>query len=65
MYKVVIIGAGWAGCLLRYKESRCGGCLLERTDMILGLGNVGGIMEQWTIYCSGRKYTVRAEIHFI
>lgn len=47
MYKVVIIGAGWAGCAAAVTAKKAGAdvTLLERTDMILGLGNVGGIMR--------------------
>lgn len=47
MYKVVIIGAGWAGCAAAVTARKAGAevVLLERTDMILGLGNVGGIMR--------------------
>lgn len=45
--KVVIVGAGWAGVAAAY-EAKKGGAdvtLLERTDMILGTGLVGGIMR--------------------
>ncbi len=47
MYKVVIIGAGWAGCAAAVTAKKAGAevTMLERTDMILGLGNVGGIMR--------------------
>ncbi|NLK72256.1 MAG: FAD-dependent oxidoreductase, partial [Clostridiales bacterium] len=40
MYKVVIIGAGWAGCAAAVTARKAGAevVLLERTDMILGLG---------------------------
>ncbi len=45
--KVVIIGAGWAGSAAAI-AARKGGAdvlLLERTDMVLGCGLVGGIMR--------------------
>ena len=47
MYKVVIIGGGWAGCAAAITAKKAGAqvAILERTDMILGLGNVGGIMR--------------------
>lgn len=45
--KVVIIGGGWAGCAaaLQVKKSGADVLLIERTDLLLGLGNVGGIMR--------------------
>lgn len=45
--KVIVIGAGWAGCAAAISAKKAGAQvkLLERTDMILGLGNVGGIMR--------------------
>lgn len=45
--KVVIIGGGWAGCAaaLQAKKSGADVILIEKTDMLLGLGNVGGIMR--------------------
>lgn len=47
MAKVVIIGGGWAGCAAALTASKAGAevILLEKTDMLLGLGNVGGIMR--------------------
>lgn len=47
MSKVVIIGGGWAGCAAALTAKSAGAevILLERTDMLLGLGNVGGIMR--------------------
>ena len=46
MYKVVIIGGGWSGCAAALAARKEGAevTLLEKTDMLLGLGNVGGIM---------------------
>ncbi len=47
MAKIVIIGGGWAGCAAAITAKKAGGDvhLYERTDMLLGLGNVGGIMR--------------------
>lgn len=47
MYKVVIIGGGWSGCAAALAARKAGAevTLLEKTDMLLGLGNVGGIMR--------------------
>lgn len=47
MIKVVIIGGGWSGCAAAIGAAKAGGqvTLLERTDMLLGTGLVGGIMR--------------------
>lgn len=47
MIKVVIIGGGWAGCAAAITAKKGGASvtLIERTDLLLGLGNVGGIMR--------------------
>lgn len=47
MKTVVIIGGGWAGCAASISAKKAGAnvIILERTDMLLGLGNVGGIMR--------------------
>lgn len=47
MYKVVVIGGGWSGCAAALTARKAGAevVLLEKTDMLLGLGNVGGIMR--------------------
>ena len=47
MYKVVIIGGGWSGCAAAVSARKAGAevTLLEKTDLLLGLGNVGGIMR--------------------
>lgn len=47
MVKVVIIGGGWAGCAAAVAAKKAGAkvTLIERTDMLLGLGNIGGIMR--------------------
>jgi hypothetical protein len=45
--RVVIVGAGWAGCAAAIAAKKQGAqvSLIERTDMILGCGLVGGIMR--------------------
>lgn len=47
MTQVVIAGGGWAGCAAAYEAATQGAkvTLLERTDMLLGTGLVGGIMR--------------------
>lgn len=45
--KVVIVGGGWAGCAAAIVARKQGAEIeiYEKTDMLLGLGNVGGIMR--------------------
>jgi len=45
--KVIVVGAGWAGCAaaISAKKQRAEVVLVERTDMLLGTGLVGGIMR--------------------
>lgn len=45
--KVIIIGGGWAGCAASITAKKAGAevHIYEKTDMLLGLGNVGGIMR--------------------
>lgn len=47
MYKIVVIGGGWSGCAAALAAKKAGAdvTLLEKTDLLLGLGNVGGIMR--------------------
>ncbi len=47
MSKIVITGAGWSGCAAAIRAAKQGHevVLLEKTDLLLGLGNVGGIMR--------------------
>ncbi|SHH92148.1 FAD-dependent oxidoreductase [Clostridium grantii] len=56
--KVVIIGAGWAGCAAAISAKKAGAdvALYEKTDMLLGLGNVGGIMR------NNGRYTAAEEL---
>ena len=45
--QIIIIGGGWAGCAAALSAKRQGAqtILIERTDMLLGTGLVGGIMR--------------------
>jgi hypothetical protein len=45
--RTIIVGGGWAGCAAALSARKEGGdvTLLERTDMLLGTGLVGGIMR--------------------
>lgn len=47
MIKVVIAGGGWSGCAAAIAAAKAGAqvVLLERTDMLLGTGLVGGIFR--------------------
>ncbi len=47
MKTVVVVGGGWAGCAAAAMAAAkgCEAVLLERTDMLLGTGLVGGIMR--------------------
>lgn len=47
MARVIIIGGGWSGCAAAVSAAKAGAevTLLERTDMLLGTGLVGGIMR--------------------
>ena len=47
MDRVVIIGGGWSGCASALAARKAGAevTLVEKTDLLLGLGNVGGIMR--------------------
>jgi hypothetical protein len=47
MVEVVVIGGGWSGCAAAVSVKKAGGrvTLLERTDMLLGTGLIGGIMR--------------------
>lgn len=53
MIKVIVIGGGWSGCAAAITAKKAGAevHLYEKTDLLLGLGNVGGIMRnngRWT-----------------
>jgi hypothetical protein len=56
--KVIIIGGGWSGCSAAITAKKAGATvvLYEKTDMLLGLGNVGGIMR------NNGRYTASEEM---
>jgi hypothetical protein len=56
--KVTIIGGGWSGCAAAVTARKAGAevFLYERTDLLLGLGNVGGIMR------NNGRYTAAEEL---
>lgn len=56
--KVVVIGGGWSGCAAAISAKKAGAevTLLEKTDLLLGLGNVGGIMR------NNGRYTAAEEL---
>ena len=56
--KVIVIGGGWAGCAAAITAKKAGAdvVLFEKTDMLLGLGNVGGIMR------NNGRYTASEEL---
>jgi len=56
--KVIIIGGGWSGCSAAIAAKKAGATvvLYEKTDMLLGLGNVGGIMR------NNGRYTASEEM---
>jgi len=45
--KVIVVGGGWSGCAASLSAQKQGAevLLIERTDMLLGTGLVGGIMR--------------------
>ena len=47
MGRIVVVGGGWAGCAAAVSARKSGAetVLLERTDMLLGTGLVGGIIR--------------------
>jgi flavin-dependent dehydrogenase len=56
--KVIIIGGGWAGCAAAITAKKAGAevLLYEKTDLLIGLGNVGGIMR------NNGRYTASEEL---
>ncbi|WP_291634603.1 FAD-dependent oxidoreductase [Clostridium sp.] len=56
--KVIVIGGGWSGCSAAIIAKKAGAevVLYEKTDMLLGLGNVGGIMR------NNGRYTASEEM---
>ncbi|NQS75891.1 MAG: FAD-dependent oxidoreductase [Peptococcaceae bacterium] len=55
---VVIVGGGWAGCAAAFSVQAAGAkaILVEKTDMLLGTGLVGGIMR------NNGRFTAHEEI---
>lgn len=55
---VVIIGGGWSGCAAAVSSKKAGAevTIIEKTDLLLGLGNVGGIMR------NNGRYTASEEL---
>jgi hypothetical protein len=56
--KIVVIGGGWAGCAAAITAKKAGAevHIYEKTDLLLGLGNVGGIMR------NNGRYTASEEL---
>jgi len=56
--KIIVIGGGWSGCAAALSASHQGAevILIERTDMLLGTGLVGGIMR------NNGRYTAAEEM---
>lgn len=57
--KIVVVGGGWAGCAASVQAAKMGAevILLERTDMLLGTGLVGGIMRNNGRYTAAEELT--------
>ena len=56
--KVIIVGGGWSGCAAAISAKKAGAdvTVIEKTDLLLGLGNVGGIMR------NNGRYTASEEL---
>lgn len=56
--KVIIVGGDWSGCAAAISAQKQGAqvTLIERTDMLLGTGLVGGIMR------NNGRYTATEEM---
>lgn len=59
--KVVIIGGGFAGCqaAIQARKMKAEVHIIERTDMLLGVGNVGGIMR------NNGRFTAAEELSYL
>lgn len=55
---VIVVGGGWSGCAAAISAKKAGANvkLFEKTDLLLGLGNVGGIMR------NNGRYTASEEL---
>lgn len=60
--KVVVVGGGWSGCAASIAASKQGAevILIERTDMLLGTGLVGGIMRNNGRFTATEEMTAMA-----
>ena len=58
MMNVIIVGGGWSGCAAALTAKKAGSevHVYEKTDLLLGLGNVGGIMR------NNGRYTASEEL---
>jgi hypothetical protein len=56
--KVIIIGGGWGGCAAAITAKKAGAevSIYEKSDLLLGVGNVGGIMR------NNGRYTAAEEL---
>ena len=56
--KIIVIGGGWSGCAAAISAKKAGAdvTVIEKTDLLLGLGNVGGIMR------NNGRYTAAEEL---
>jgi len=56
-----VVGGGWAGCAAALTARKAGAevAVLEKTDLLLGLGNVGGIMR------NNGRFTAAEEIKLL
>ena len=56
--KIIVIGGGWSGCAAAIAARKAGAEveIIEKTDLLLGLGNVGGIMR------NNGRYTAAEEL---
>ena len=56
--KIIVVGGGWSGCAAALSAKKQGAdvVLIERTDMLLGTGLVGGIMR------NNGRYTATEEM---
>lgn len=57
MTKVIVVGGGWSGCAAALSAVKAGAevLLLERTDLLLGTGLVGGIFRNNGRYTSAEE----------
>lgn len=59
--KVIVIGGGFAGCqaAIQARKMKAEVHIIERTDMLLGVGNVGGIMR------NNGRFTAAEELSYL